>query len=94
MRVSHVAARVSLTAGIAAVATAVWALLHWRTGSPGPGLVLSIGCCIVGFFSAVVAEAVGSEARALRLGLLGLAVNALVGAMWFLVVLALLFGSS
>lgn len=77
-----------------AVVAALVALVQWRTGSPGPALVVSAVACLVGFALALVAEAVGSDRRDLRIGLAGLVGNALVAAWWGVVLVGVWLGSS
>jgi hypothetical protein len=50
--------------------------------------------CLVGFVSALVAKAVGSDRRDLQIGHVGLVANALLAAGWAFTVVALLLGSS
>lgn len=84
----------SVAAAAVAVLAALWALVQWRSGSPGPALVVSVVGCLIGFASGLVAEAVGSDPRDLKVGLAGLVGNALVAAGWAFVVVALWLGSS
>jgi hypothetical protein len=50
--------------------------------------------CLFGFVSALVAEAVGSDRRELKIGLVGLIANALLAAGWGFAMIALLLRSS
>jgi hypothetical protein len=83
-----------VAAAAVAVLAGLWALVQWRTGSPGSALVVSMAGCVVGFGSALVAEAIGSNRRDLRIGLAGLVGNAVVAAGWAFAVVALWLGSS
>jgi 4-amino-4-deoxy-L-arabinose transferase-like glycosyltransferase len=83
----------SVAAAAVAVVGALWALVHWGGGSPGPALVVSVVACLVGFALALVAEAFGSDRRDLRIGLAGLVGNAVIAAGWAFVVVAALIGS-
>jgi hypothetical protein len=71
-----------MVAAAVAVVAATWALVQWGSGSPGPGLVVSVVSCLVGFALALVAEASGSERRYLRMGLVGLVSNAVIATGW------------
>ena len=86
-------ARGSVAAAAVAVVAALWALVQWGSGSPGPALVVSVIGCLVGFALAVVAEAVGSDRRDLKLGLAGLVGNAVIAAGWAFVVVAAWIGA-
>ena len=77
-----------------AVVSVLWALASWRSGSPFPGIVVSVLACLTGFALALIAEAVGSNRRDLRIGLVGLIGNALVAAGWAFTMVGLLLGSS
>ena len=92
--IARSAAYGSVAAAAVAVIAGLWALGQWRTGSPGPALVVSMAGCLVGFAAALVAEAVGSNRRDLRIGLAGLVGNALIAAGWAFGVVALWLGSS
>jgi hypothetical protein len=83
----------SVAAAAVAVVAALWALVQWRSGSPGPGFVVSVVGCLVGFALALVAEAVGSDRRDLKIGLAGLVGNALIAAWWAFVAFAAWTGS-
>lgn len=83
----------SVAAAAVAVVAALWALGQWRSGSPGPALVVSAAACLVGFALALLAEAVGSERRDLKLGLAGLVGNAVIGAGWAFAVVGAWIGS-
>ena len=83
----------SLVAAAVAVVAAFWALVQWGSGSPGPALVVSVVACAVGFALALVAEAVGSDRRDLRLGLAGLVGNAVIVAGWAFVLVGAWMGS-
>jgi hypothetical protein len=91
-------ARRSAYASVVGLAVAVvgvlWALASWRSGSPFPGIVVSTVACLTGFALGLVAEAVGSNRRDLRIGLAGLVGNALVAAGWGFAIVALWLGSS
>jgi hypothetical protein len=84
----------SLVAAAVAVLAALWAVVQWRSGSPGAALVVSVVGCLVGFACGLVAETVGSDRRDLRIGLAGLVGNALIAAGWAFIVVALWLGSS
>lgn len=84
----------SVTAAAVAILAGLWALVQWRSGSPGPALVVSMVGCLVGFVSALIAEAVGSDRRDLQIGLVGLVLNALLAAGWAFAMVALFLGSS
>ena len=84
----------SVSAAAVASLAGLWALVQWRSGSPGPALIVSMVVCLVGFVSALVAEAVGSDRRDLQIGLIGLVANALLAAGWAFAMVALLLGSS
>jgi hypothetical protein len=84
----------SVAAAAVAILAGLWALVQWRSGSPGPALVASMVGCLFGFVSALVAEAVGSDRRDLRIGLVGLVANAFLAAGWAFAMVALLLGSS
>jgi hypothetical protein len=90
-------ARRSAHGSVAALAVAVigflWALAGWRSGSPFPGLLVSVVGCLAGFTLALVAEAVGSDRRDLRVGLVGLLGNALIAAVWAFIVFGAWIGS-
>ena len=49
-----------------------------------------MACCLTGFALAIVAEALGSERRVLRLGLAGLIGNLVVASLWVLVFLSVM----
>lgn len=84
----------SVVALAVAVVSVLWALASWRSGSPFPGLVVSVVASLTGFVLALVAEAVGSNRRDLRIGLFGLVGNALVAAGWGLLLAGAALGSS
>ena len=84
----------SVVAAAVAILAGLWELVQWRSGSPGPALVVSMVGCLFGFVSALVAEAVGSDRRDLRIGLVGLVANAFLAAGWAFAMVALLLGSS
>ena len=86
-------ARGSVAAAAVAVVAALWALTQWGSGSPSLALVVSVIGCLVGFALALVAEAVGSDRRDLKLGLAGLVGNAVIAAGWAFVVVAAWIGS-
>jgi hypothetical protein len=90
-------ARRSALGSVAALAVAVvgalWALADWRSGSPFPGIVVSVVGCLAGFALALVAEAVGSDRRDLKVGLAGLVGNALIATSWAFIVFAAWTGS-
>lgn len=86
--VARPAAVASLVAGTAAITAAGLAFANWSSGSPGPALGISVGFCIFGVLCAWIAEAVGSDRGTLRMGLVGLVLNLLLGAMWFLLFVA------
>ena len=91
--VARRAAHLSLAAASIALAAALLAFAEWSSGSPGPGLVVSIAFSLVGFGSAVVAESAGTDRHDLKLGLVGLTANLVIAAFWALVVVAALTGS-
>jgi hypothetical protein len=72
----------SLAFAVLAVVGALAAFAQWSSGSPGPGLAVSVVSCVVGFGCAIGAEAVGSDRHELRLGLAGLITNLLIGVFW------------
>lgn len=76
-----------------AVGGVLWALASWRSGSPFPGIVVSVVGCLTGFALALVAEAFGSDRRDLKVGLVGLLGNALIAAWWAFIVFAAWAGS-
>jgi hypothetical protein len=84
---------VSLGSAVLAAASVLVALAQWRSGSPGPALVVSVAC-VIGFGSAIAVEASGTDRRELRLGLAGLVANLLIATFWALVIVGLLLGSS
>ena len=86
-------AYVSIASAALAVAGALLALAQWSSGSPGPGLVVSVVACLVGFGLAITAEAAGSNRRDLRLGLPALVANLVVAAFWAVVVVGAYLGS-
>jgi hypothetical protein len=86
-------AYVSIGSAALAVAGALVALTQWRSGSPGPGLVVSVVACLVGFALAITAEAAGSNRRDLRLGLAALVANLAVAAFWAVIVVGAYLGS-
>jgi hypothetical protein len=86
-------AYVSLASAALAVAGALVALAQWSSGSPRPGLVVSVVACLVGFGLAITVEAAGASRRDLRLGVAALAANFLVAAFWAVVVVGAYIGS-
>ncbi len=66
---------------------------QWSSASPGPGLVVSVVACLVGFGFAIAVEAVGTDRRDLRLGLAGLVANVVIATLWALVIMAAYVGS-
>jgi hypothetical protein len=84
----------SVAAAAVAILAGLRALAQWRSGSPGPALLVSMVGCLFGFVSALVAEAVGSDRRELKIGLVGLIANALLAAGWGFAMIALLLRSS
>lgn len=92
--IARSSAQGSVAAAAVAVLAGLWALGQWRSGSPGPALVVSVVGCVFGFACAPVAEAVGSHRRDPRMGLVGLVAKALVGAAWVFAIVALAIGSS
>ncbi|MGH3070914.1 MAG: hypothetical protein ACRDNB_01430 [Gaiellaceae bacterium] len=88
------AAYFSIAAASLAVLGAVAALAQWSSGSPGPGLVVSVVACLVGFGVAIAVEAAGTDGRDLRLGLAGLVANLLIATFWAVVIVGLFLGSS
>jgi hypothetical protein len=83
----------SVAAAAVAVVGVLWALVHWRSGSPGPGFVVSVVGCLAGFALGLVAEAVGSDRRDLKIGLAGLVGNVLIAAWWAFIAFAAWTGS-
>jgi hypothetical protein len=81
----------SVAAAAVAILAGLWALARWRSGSPGPALLVSMVGCLFGFVSALVA---GSDRRELKIGLVGLIANALLAAGWGFAMIALLLRSS
>lgn len=88
------AAYLSVAAAALAVLSALAAFAQWSSGSPGPGLVVSMVACLVGFGFAVAVEAAGTDRRDLRLGLAALVANLLIAAFWAVLIVGLLLGSS
>ncbi len=62
-------------------------------GRAGPGVIVSVVCCVAGFGLAIVAEASGADRRDLRLGLAGLIASLLIGTFWVVLVFAAWTGS-
>ena len=87
------AACVSIGLAALAAAGALLALAQWSSGSPGPGLVVSVVACLVGFGVALTVEAAGTDRRDLRLGLAGLVANLLITMFWAAVVVGAYMGS-
>lgn len=88
------AAHASVVSAAVALVAALAAVVQWRDGSPGLGLVVSVVACLAGFTVGVVAQAVGSDRRELRVGLAGLLANAAIAVAWGFTFLAALLGSS
>lgn len=88
------AAYVSIASASLAAAGALVALAQWRSGSPGPALVVSVVACLVGFGFAIAVEAAGTDRRDLRLGLAGLVANLLIATFWAVVIVGAFLGSS
>lgn len=88
------AAYASLAFASLAVVGALAAFAQWNSGSPGFGLLLSVGCCAAGFVCAIGTEAAGSDPRDLRLGLLGLTTNLMIAAFWAVPLASLAWSSS
>jgi len=76
------------------VAAVAWALVSWGSGSPFPGLAVSVAACLVGFALGLVALAAGSDRGDLKIGLVGFFGNALIAVFWALLTLAIYLGSS
>lgn len=89
-RAAYLSIAAASLAGLAAVA----AFAQWSSGSPGPGLVVSVVACLVGFGFALSVEAAATERRDLRLGLAGLVANLLIAAFWAVLIVGALLGSS
>ena len=87
------AAYLSIAAASLAVLAALAAFAQWSSGSPGPGLVVSVVACLAGFGFALAVEAAGTERRDLRLGLAGLVANLLIAAFWAVLIVGALLGS-
>ncbi len=87
------AAYVSIGSAALAAAGALLALVQWSSGSPGPGLVVSVVACLVGFGVAITVEAAGTDRRDLRLGLAGLVANLLIAVFWAVVVVGAYMGA-
>lgn len=87
------AAYVSIASASLAAIGAVVALAQWRSGSPGPALVVSVVACLVGFGLAIAVEAAGTDRRDLRLGLAGLVANLLIATFWAYVIVGAFLGS-
>ena len=49
-----------------------------------------MACCLTGFVLAILAEALGSERRVMRLGLAGLIGNLVVASLWVVVFLSVM----
>ena len=88
------AAHLSIAAAALAVLSALVAFAQWSSGSPGPGIVVSMVACLFGFGFAVAVEAAGTDRRDLRLGLAALVANLLIAAFWAVLIVGLLLGSS
>ena len=90
--------RAGLASGVAALAAvggAVAAFVHWSTGSPGAGIVVSVACAVVGFLLGILALLGRDPAPAARrLALAGMIVSALIAAMWFVIVIGALAHAS
>jgi hypothetical protein len=87
------AAYVSIASAALAVVAALVALSQWSSGSPGPGLVVSVIASLVGFGLAIAVEAAGTDHRDLRLGLAALVANLAVAAFWAIVIVGAYMGS-
>lgn len=87
------AAYFSIGSAALAAAGAILALAQWTSGSPGPGLVVSVVACLVGFGVAIAVEAAGTDRRDLRLGLAGLVANLLIAMFWAVVAVSAYMGS-
>ena len=80
----------SIAACLAAGAAVLAALALGPSGNHLPAVIVSVACCLTGFVSATVAEALGSERRVLWLGLAGLIGNLVVASLWVVVTLSIL----
>ena len=88
--VARRAAYGSLAACIAAIVAVAAAGVLGQSGNQVPAVIASMACCLIGFVLAIVAEALGSERRVMRLGLAGLIGNLVVASLWVLVFLSVM----
>lgn len=88
--VARRAAYGSVAACTAAIAAALAAAALATSGNQVPAVIVSVACCLIGFVSASVAQAFGSERRVMWLGLAGLIGNLIVALLWVAVSLQIL----